>query len=267
MANVEFFKQQAKNLFKDYNTRVYNEDGGYYAYSPRFFHDIRDILRSFEIDEKDGSFTLMKAQHIIAKLAGFNKWTELISASGPILEIGRLLILNRDTYLKKIGIVTNIVTVIVDEWKSYQNEYLADCSDETKLKVFKRQFLEEDEIDVDDNLVITLDLSNSEQQQDMVYTMMKDKKLSPDKAILSSINKRNILEILAIDNTFTAVGLWGHFDPNYKFTKLENPKVSLSLNQQDLFLIAIISKQLRVTFRDAILCFMICELEALGYDI
>ena len=47
---------------------------------------------------------------IIAKLAGFNKWTELISASGPILEIGRLLILNRDAYLKKIGIVTNIVT-------------------------------------------------------------------------------------------------------------------------------------------------------------
>ena len=28
MTNIEFFKQQAKNLFKDYNTRVYNENEG-----------------------------------------------------------------------------------------------------------------------------------------------------------------------------------------------------------------------------------------------
>ena len=91
MANVEFFKQQAKNLLKDYNTRVYNEDEGYYVYSPRFFNDIDEIVMNFDIDE-DGSFTLMNAQHVVARLAGFYKWNDLIKATDPILEIGKLLL-------------------------------------------------------------------------------------------------------------------------------------------------------------------------------
>ena len=70
MITIEFFKQQAKSLLKDYNTKVYNEDEGFYEYSPRFFHDIDEIVMNFGIDE-EGSFTLMNAQHVIAKLSGF----------------------------------------------------------------------------------------------------------------------------------------------------------------------------------------------------
>ena len=31
MATVEFFKQQAKNLLKDYNTKTFDEDEGIYV--------------------------------------------------------------------------------------------------------------------------------------------------------------------------------------------------------------------------------------------
>ena len=34
MANINFFKQQAKKLFDDYKTRYFNEDEGYYDYKP-----------------------------------------------------------------------------------------------------------------------------------------------------------------------------------------------------------------------------------------
>ena len=95
MANVDFFKQQAKNLLKDYNSRVFNDEVGFYEYSPRFFRDIDFIVDIFGVNE-DGSFTLMNAQHIVARLSGFYKWNELIKASEPILEIGRLLLTNRE---------------------------------------------------------------------------------------------------------------------------------------------------------------------------
>ena len=30
MTNIDFFKQQSKNFLKDYNTRVYDENEGFY---------------------------------------------------------------------------------------------------------------------------------------------------------------------------------------------------------------------------------------------
>ena len=100
MATVDFFKQQAKNLVKDYNTKTFDEDEGVYVYAPRFFHDIDNIIMSFDIEE-EAPFPLMKAQHIIARLSGFSKWTELIKATEPILEIGRLLLTNRESYQQR----------------------------------------------------------------------------------------------------------------------------------------------------------------------
>ena len=77
MTNIEFFKQQAKNLLKDYKTRYFNKDEGYYEYNPRFFSDFEDIAFDFNIEDNN-EFTLMKAQHIIARLSNFYKWTDLI---------------------------------------------------------------------------------------------------------------------------------------------------------------------------------------------
>lgn len=125
--NTDFFKQQSKKLLKDYQTRVFNETEELYEYTPRYFPDIDSIILDFDIDE-EGQFTLMKAQHIIALLSGFNKWNELKNASEPLLELGKLLLTNREGYL-------------LDEWKFYESQNLQNYSDETKLEVFKSIFL------------------------------------------------------------------------------------------------------------------------------
>ena len=141
MTNIEFYKQQAKNFFKDYNTRVYNENEGFYEYSPRFFNDIDEILDNFNIGEED-SFTLMNAQHIIARLSGFYKWNELINASEAALELGKLLLSNRQDYQEKQGYFTNLVeSMIVADWKLYEQENLKDFDEESKLEIFKKVFL------------------------------------------------------------------------------------------------------------------------------
>ena len=124
MANVEFFKQQSKKFFKDYNSRVFNAKEGFYEYSPRYFKDIEEIILSFDINE-EAPFTLMNAQHIIACLSGFYKWNELIKASESALEIGKLLLINRANYQ------------LIDEWKSYKTQNLKDFDDKDKLDVFK----------------------------------------------------------------------------------------------------------------------------------
>lgn len=67
MTYVESFKMQAKNLFKDGKTRTtYTDvDGSMcYQYNGKHFEDIYD----------ENDFTLMKAQYIIACMAGFLKW-------------------------------------------------------------------------------------------------------------------------------------------------------------------------------------------------
>ncbi len=127
MANVEFFKQQSKKFLKDYKTRVFNEKEGVYEYHPCYFLDIDSIIVDFDINE-DKQFTLMNAQHIIALLSGFKKWNELIAASESLLEIGKLLLTNRERFS-------------TEEWKIYENLNLQDINDESKLEVFKQVFL------------------------------------------------------------------------------------------------------------------------------
>lgn len=267
MANVEFFKQQSKNLLKDYNSRVFNEHEDLYEYSPRFFHDIENIIMTFDIDEDD-SFTLMNAQHIIARLSGFYKWTELIKASEPILEIGKLLLTNRESYQQKRGLFTNIVeSLIVDDWKSYESKYLKDCDDETKLEAFKAEFLEQDVSNKIKAFQVRIDFSKDTNAQDMLMKIMKKKKLSPEKAILSSITQKNCVTILATGWADIAVSMWGHADPYAEREKLDNPVVNFRLSKDKARLVEIVMEKENTSFGAAILYFMIFTLESLGYHI
>ncbi|MBR5933571.1 MAG: hypothetical protein IK002_06235 [Treponema sp.] len=86
MDHIEYFKLQSKNLLKDFKSRTFNEKEQKYLYKPLFF-DISAIFEDFGFpDEKeDFSFTLMNAQHVISKLAGFNNWKDLISSSSDDL--------------------------------------------------------------------------------------------------------------------------------------------------------------------------------------
>lgn len=96
MNHIEFFKLQAKNLFRDYKTKtpyVDKVDGyTYYNYDPKFF-DVDRILLEFDYDEEN--FTLMNAQHIIALMIGFRKWADLLKASTAELELAKLLFDNQ----------------------------------------------------------------------------------------------------------------------------------------------------------------------------
>lgn len=143
MNYIEYFKLKSKNLFKDYKIRTFNEEEGYYEYNPRFFNDIEQILDNFRIADED-KFTLMKAQHIIARLAGFYKWEELIKATEPILKIGIYLLNYRQEYSDWLGVNTDIVeSMIVTDWKEYEQQYLDGCDDDTKLEIFEQVFIKD----------------------------------------------------------------------------------------------------------------------------
>lgn len=269
MAAVEFFKQQAKRFLKDYNSRVYDETQGVYKYAPRFFNDIDDIIVDYDIPE-DGSFTLMNAQHIIALLAGFRKWNDLIKASDAKLEIGMLLITNRESYRDKPQCLGDIV----DDWEMYESDNLTNFDDESKLKIFKEVFLS-DEFDKEEakesrNRKVRLNFTHDAIAQDMLCKLMREKNLSPEKAILSSIIQKNCIKVLSTGWADIALSLWGHADwgaNDYKTEQLENPIIEIKLNAQKAELINIISNASDVTDQTAILYCMLFALESLGYHI
>lgn len=133
MSHIEYFKRQAKNLFKDYKTKkpyIEESDGyTYYEYEPKFF-DIDRIFVDFDWPEED--FTLMKAQHFIAMLTGFRKWNDLIRASEKELELARLLFDNQDK-------------LYLEDWEMYiagaeaQND--TSFSTEEKIEIFQKVYL------------------------------------------------------------------------------------------------------------------------------
>ena len=96
MNTIAFFKLQSKNLHRDFKTRklVFNNEFGElsYEFEPKHF-DIELVIDDFNLDAEN--FTLMKAQHVIAKMAGFEKWTVLIKASEPDLKIAKILYENQ----------------------------------------------------------------------------------------------------------------------------------------------------------------------------
>jgi len=92
MNTIDYFKLQAKNLHKDFKTKIPVSDGEetafLYEYSPKYF-DIEMIIADFDIDEDN--FSLMNAQHVIAKIANFDKWATLLKTPPIELELAKLL--------------------------------------------------------------------------------------------------------------------------------------------------------------------------------
>lgn len=128
MTHIEYFKLQAKNLFKDYKTKTKPFD--LYEYNPKYF-DINGIVVDYDLDEDN--FSLMNAQHIISLMAGFRKWTDLLKASEIELQLAKLLFDNQDK-------------ISVDEWESYlawaERDTNLDFDSESKLEIFKHVVLD-----------------------------------------------------------------------------------------------------------------------------
>ena len=94
MLPIDYFKRQAKNLLEDQRTRVWNEQEGFYDYSPRFF-DVDRIFLSFGIfDDEEPS--LQRAQHLIAMIAGFKNWSDLINCDQKELAFRKLVFENQN---------------------------------------------------------------------------------------------------------------------------------------------------------------------------
>ncbi|WP_026726982.1 hypothetical protein [Flavobacterium denitrificans] len=136
MKTIEYFKLQAKNLHKDFKTQKPYFDSSLgdnlFEYSPKFF-DVDALVTDFDIDENH--FTLMNAQHIIAKLVGFEKWTEMLKASPPALELAKLLL-------------DNMHKIRTEDWGYYildvENQNSITLDDEDKLEIFKAVFADVD---------------------------------------------------------------------------------------------------------------------------
>ena len=92
MKNIDFFKKQAKYLVEDWKTRTINPglndefEGEPYLYDSRHF----DMYYLSKIYELGDNFSLQKAQHIIAQMAGFKKWDELSNSNEDELSIARI---------------------------------------------------------------------------------------------------------------------------------------------------------------------------------
>lgn len=95
MSNLEFFKKQAKNLLKDWQTqtKTVGSDGFVLYHYDWKFYDVGDLFFYYEFDDKDEeNIKLARAQHLIAKMVGFKKWDDLIHASKTELELAELLL-------------------------------------------------------------------------------------------------------------------------------------------------------------------------------
>ena len=136
MTTIEYFRLQAKNLHKDFKTQKSYFDPAYgrdlYAYQPKFF-DVDSLFLDFDVDEDN--FTLMNAQHYIARLAGFRKWTDISKASPSALELSKLLFEN----MHKVSVLDWDIYISVEE---DDKGFLFD--DELKLDIFKMIFAEAD---------------------------------------------------------------------------------------------------------------------------
>ncbi len=139
MITIDYFKLQAKNLHRDFKTKTPVLDktstAFLYEYHPKYF-DVEMIICDFDIDEEN--FSLMNAQHIIAKIANFDKWSDLLKASTPELELAKLLY----DYQNKIDLV-GWQFYIVDAQSMNKTELDA----EIQVDIFKQVVVEENIFD------------------------------------------------------------------------------------------------------------------------
>ncbi len=84
MHPVDYFKSQAKKFHKDQKGRVFNSETGKYDFPNCQFFDLPRIFDDFRLSHERNP-SLMQSQHVIALIAGFANWHELIST--PFLEL------------------------------------------------------------------------------------------------------------------------------------------------------------------------------------
>ena len=133
MDHLDFFKLQAKNLYRDWKTHTETDDG-IYEYNPQFF-DVDDFLLYFGEDLDEKRFSLQRAQHLVAKLAGFDKWNDLIKADEQHLELAKI-VFNGCAH-------SGSISWSRENWDMYYNgEGIVDLPISSQIEVAKYYFTE-----------------------------------------------------------------------------------------------------------------------------
>lgn len=105
MTTIDYYKQQAKLLLKDYNSfkeNNFNQNETIFD-EPQEHFDINNVFSKTNKKTTE-VITLMNAQHIIAKISDFKDWNDLLHSSEPQREIGAMKL---NCY--KIGMDPNII--------------------------------------------------------------------------------------------------------------------------------------------------------------
>lgn len=95
MSHEDFFRNEAKKFLKDWRTQTQTtrSDGTISYHYDWKFYDVDDLFTFFELDDKDRQEKqLARAQHYIAKIAGYKNWNDLIQVSEPEFELAELLV-------------------------------------------------------------------------------------------------------------------------------------------------------------------------------
>lgn len=231
MKTIEYFKLQAKNLHKDFKTQKPYFDSSLgdnlFEYSPKFF-DVDALVTDFEINENH--FTLMNAQHIIARLGGCEKWTMLLKANPEGLELSKLLF-------------DNMHKISIEEWDMYisgeENEKGFLFDDEFKLDIFKAVFA-----DVDGH-----------QSGGYDYRLAKREKPSIEKQKIKPMEKKSIIKITTLPlaekdhKEFIKVANW-KFDDTLQSIEHTHPELVRKLWNPEQYIEEVIKPDMLPIDRD-----------------
>lgn len=139
MSYIEFFKQESKNLLKDWKTQTitYGSDGVISYHYVSKFYNVDDLFKSLNWNDNDRQqIMLARSQHAISQITGFKNWNTLITAEESELEKAekKLRALKEKTELAKLIEKSDnkhftpcfrircMFEMTLDEKKSFNNE-------------------------------------------------------------------------------------------------------------------------------------------------
>lgn len=137
MSNINFFKQESKNLLKDWKTQsiTIRDDGTISYHYENKFYNVDEFFTALNWNDKDRSeIMLVRAQHLIAKITGFRSWNDLIHASESELEEAEKLLRSKKSKLSEFNYepeknqsfsgfrIRCMGEMTLEDKKSFQNE-------------------------------------------------------------------------------------------------------------------------------------------------
>lgn len=114
---------------------------------------------------------------------------------------------------------------------------------------------------------MNLNFNDNVAAQDMISIIIKEKGLSAEKAVKFAVNKNICEKILSTGWASIALDLWGHDDPDRKWSVIDNPTLEIVFEETEQQLINTIVKKENVDIETAICYFIIFTMEELGYHI